>query len=106
MLCWSNSNNRPFLFDRSDGKSGIFIEKEVNASFFDHLTVTPQNRQNGQKDLSWIWSWQMDSRTGYGPNNILNDETFEGKLTVRGLCEAIEDRLRGYPVGALTEQLM
>ena len=48
----------------------------------------------------------MDSRTNYGPNIILNNENFEGRLTVRSLCDAIEDRLRGYPVGALTEQLM
>jgi hypothetical protein len=106
MLCWSNSHNRPFIFDCNSGKAGRQIQKEVNASFFDHLVVSYQNRQSGQRDLSWIWSWKADPKSGYDLHTILKSEAFADQLTVRSLCDAIEERLRGYTVGAMTEELM
>lgn len=75
------------------------------ASFFDHLPSSCYNNKLSRRDISWMWSWKIDSKSGYGPDAILNQNECEGKLTTTSLCAEILKRQSEYPEGVMTEPL-
>lgn len=106
MLCWSNSMQRFFIFCSKTGQSYFETEACTIASFYDHLPALCKDNKLCRKDLCWMWSWQAEPKSGYGPEAILQQNEFDGKLTTKSLCARIRERQNEYPPNVMTHQIL
>ncbi|KAI6173305.1 Cap-specific mRNA (nucleoside-2'-O-)-methyltransferase 1 [Aphelenchoides besseyi] len=93
ICCWSNSMGKPFLHDLSGKQTTYEFLPEFFASFYDHI---PLSSNVNNRPIVWMWKWQVDSKTDYGPKKILTDDEHSQFLTVRALTKAIEERRAKY----------
>lgn len=106
MICWSNSAGKFFPFNKTTRANEEEITTQMIASFYDNLPASV-DKQNlvVRRETSWIWSWKMDSKSGYGPRDILGQNNFDGKMTAQSLCSEIQQRLFEYDERAINEVL-
>lgn len=70
------------------------------ASAFDHF---PSSKR---ESLVSMWRWKIDPQKGYEPRVILQEEEYNGFLTVKYLCNEIRNIRKEYNEQAMTEPFM